>query len=882
MTSLRTVLTRIRELFRGRELDRDLDDELRAHVDFLIDDGVRRGLTPAAARAAALRALGGLDQTKEAVRDRRGFRSVETFLLNLRYAARLLAKSPGFTTAAVMTLALGIGANTAIFSIVDTALIRPLPYAAPEQLVSIWELLGTGAEQRRAVVSPADYHDYRRARSAIGMAAYAAIPATLTDRGEPVRIFGEEVSASYFDVLSVPPATGRPLLAADFEDGREHVVVLSHGLWLDRFGGSTEAIGQSVVLNDVRYEIVGVMPKGFTGISEFRQQAAIQFWIPAMYEPGVLSRRTEHLVHVVARLPPGASMVPLHEELRAMARGFEGLPTASSLDVGMAPLHDDVARDVRALLLFLLAAVGLILLLACLNVASLLIVRSLGRRHEIAIRFALGASRSRVAGELVTQGLLLSALGAVAGCALAMVLKNVIVSLAPMSIPRLLEVSIDARVLIFAAVIAVATGIAFSVLPAWRLARTHPNEALSAGTRIVANTWAIRSRRLLVVAEVAVSMLLLISAALMIRSLATLNGVDLGFRTENVLTANVPLPPTRYPTPASTYAFFDDLAARVAAMPGVRAVTFANRVPLRSGWTSGLIIDPLDGPPLAAMSGQNAGFQAVSRSYFETLGIRLVRGRLFEPTDREGTLPVAVVNEAFAPALLGGSDPIGRQLRRFPKAPAITVVGVVANIRRHGPRLPVEPEVYLSAAQTSLYPPRLSELAVRTDGDAASLAPAIRRAIWAIDAKQPVGVMRTLDETRALGEAAPRFQTFLLTVFAMLALALAAVGIYGVVAYAVSLRKAEIGLRLALGAESHRVLLWLMRGSLVPVLLGIAIGLTASVLVARGLQRFLFSISPLDPVSYVAAAAVLLAAGATATYIAARRATTIDAVTALR
>jgi predicted permease len=879
---MRGLFARIVEQLRRRRVERDFDDELRTHLEFLIDDGRRRGLTPEAARTEALRAIGGLEQTKEAVRDRRGFRGLETVVQDLRYSLRLLAKAPGFTAAAVTTLALGIGVNTAIFSVVDAALFRPLPYAAPEQLVAVWEVLGSGAAQRRTVVSPADYEDYRRARHSAGMASYAAVPATLTGRGEPARVLGEEVSGTYFSVLGIAPLRGRPIGEADHTPGRDRVVVLSHGLWQARFGGVDDAIGQFVTLNDQRYEIVGVMPAGFLGLTEYRQQQPVLFWTPLVFEPDVMTRRTEHLVHVVARLAPGAAIGALRDELAGMARGFDGLPPDSAIDVGAAALHDDLARDVRSLLLFLLAAVGLVLLLACLNVASLLIVRSLGRRHEIAVRFALGASRSRVAGELLVQSLVLTTLGAAAGWLLALVLKDVIVGLAPMAIPRLSEVALNLRVLSFTAAVTAAAGIGFSLLPASRLAQTRPVEALGAAARVISSRWALRSRSTLVVVEVAVSTVLLVGAGLMMRSLATLDGVDLGFRTDNILSASLPLPPARYPTPEARLAFFEDLAARVVTMPGVQSIAFANRMPLRSGWTSGLLIDPTDGPTAAAPKGQSAGFQAVSPGYFPTFGLRLVRGRLLVDEDRNGTTPVAVVNEAFSPALLNGADPIGRRLRRFAQAPTITIVGIVANIRRHGPRFPVEPEVYLPARQTTLYPPPLAEMAIRVDGDALTIAPMVRAAIWAIDDRQPAGVMRTMDETRAAGQATPRFQTFLLGLFAMLALALALVGIYGVVAYTVSQRSAEIGLRMALGASASVILRWMLGQSLRRVLTGAAIGLAAAVLLARSLESFLFQVSPTDPLAYVGATALLVVMAAAASYGAARRAVKIDPLAALK
>jgi putative ABC transport system permease protein len=883
MTRLRVLAARLVEQLRRRRVDADLDDELRAHLDHLIDDGQRRGLSAAAARQEALRALGGLDQIREAVGDRRGFRGLGTLWTILRHSVRLLAKSPGFTVAAVVTLALGIGANTAIFSLVDAALLRPLPYHEPGALVSIWEITQANGQPQRIVVAPADYEDYRRAPSAAAMATYTGSAMTLTEHGDPIRLTGELVSASYFDVLGVAPALGRPLLPSDNTPGQDRVVVLSHAIWRERLGGTADAIRQTVVFNDERYEVVGVMPPDFLGASSYRQQTVTDFWIPSAFSPEIMANRGEHLVHAIARLAPGRTLAGLSEELESIASGFPLTPGGVAIGVGAAAFHDDVARDVRPLLLFLLGAVGLILLLACINVAGLVIVRSLGRRREIAVRFALGASRLRVAAELVVPSLLLAALGAAAGWVLAIVVKDALVRLAPTTIPRLGSVALDARVLAFTSLVTTFAGVAFSLLPAWQLSRTRPIEALAATSRVVANSWAIRSRTLLVGLEVAVSTLLLIGAGLMIRSLATMNGVELGFRTDHVLTTSVQLPQSRYRSPASRVEFFDELATRVAQMPGVRSVAFANRLPLRGAWTSGLIIEPEGSvTPSAATTNITAGFQSVSPGYFSTLGVRLQRGRLLDDRDRDGAMPVAVVNEAFSAALLNGADPIGRRLRRFAAAPAITIVGVVGNMRRHGPRFPVDPEVYLAARQASVYPLPLSEFALRVDGDAASFAPSVRAAILAIDDRQPPGAFRTLDKTRAIGQAAPRFQVFLLTMFAGLALTLAVVGIYGMVAYTVTQRTSEIGLRVALGAERGMLLRWLIGHSLRPVAAGAAIGLAVAAVLARWFRSFLFEISPADPWTYAGTATLLVLAAIVASFAAARKSTSIDPIAALR
>jgi len=551
-----------------------------------------------------------------------------------------------------------------------------------------------------------------------------------------------------------------------------------------------------------------------------------------------------------------------------MAREF---PDAATVRTALAPLGADQVRLVRPLLLVLLGAVALVLLMACVNVASLLVVRSIARQREIAIRFALGATRRRVMVELATQSLVLAFAGAAAGLFVAMVTKDALVSLAPASLPNLGRVALDTRVLTFTTIVALGTGLAFGLLPAWQVSRTRPTEALRTTDRAVTGTWALKSRQGLMVAEIALSTLLLVGAGLMLRSLTVLNRVPLGFDPDGVLAASISLPPNRYQTPAARLEFFEALALRLAVTPGVRGVTFANRLPLRGSWTSGLGVEPLPGATETKPS-TPVGFQSVSPEYFRVLGIRLARGRLLEPADRSGATAVAVVSEAFGRMVLGGAEPIGRRLRRGANMPWITIVGVVPDVRRGGRASPIEPQVYLSAAQTEVYPLPLSELAVRTESDPRALAPAINAAIWAIDPNQPVTNVRTLDETLSLRLAERHFQTFLFTLFAGLALALAVVGVYGVVAYAVSQRTMEIRLRMALGADWRAILRWIFRQSLGLVTVGTVAGLAAAALLSRYLRVLLFEISPTDIPTYVAAASVLAAAALSAIYLAARRA----------
>jgi putative ABC transport system permease protein len=866
----RVLIARLRELFRSRRIARDLGEELETHLSLLEDEYIRRGLDRNDACRAARLDLGGLEQTRELVRDRRGFRPLETFAQDVRYAVRLLIKTPGFTATAIVTLALGIGANAAIFSLVDGVMFRPLPYPDAHRLVSIWEVMQDGGP--RTVVAPANYLDYvKRARAFSALAAYQSAGKNLTGSGDPERLIGEEVTASYFETLGVMPALGRPFVDGETREGGDGVAIISHGLWQGRFGGDPAILEREIRLDTRTHRIVGVMPADFLAPTQSRSADPVSVLVPIVFRDDLLTNRNDHEVDVVARLAPDVSVDAARTEMTAISEGLaREFPDAAAVRAALAPLGADQVRLVRPLLLVLLGAVGLVLLMACVNVASLLVVRSIARQREIAVRFALGATRRRVMVELATQSLVLAFAGAAAGLVVAIVTRDALLSLAPATLPNLARVTLDARVLAFTTIVAVATGLAFGLLPAWQVSRTRPTEALRATDRAVTGGWALGSRQSLMAAEVALSTVLLIGAGLMLRSLDVLNRVPLGFEPDGVLAANIALPPSRYATPMARLEFFEALAERVAATPGVRGVTFANRLPLRGSWNSGFGVELLPGETPTRPG--PVGFQSVSPEYFRVMGITLARGRLIGSSDRSGMMPVAVVSDAFGKVVLNGNDPIGRRIRRGEKMPWITIVGVVPDVRRGGRASPIEPQVYLAAAQIEVYPLPLSELAVRTDADPRALAPAIHAAIWAIDPNQPVTNIRTLDEMLSLRLAERHFQTFLFVLFAGLALALAVVGVYGVVAYAISQRAAEIRLRLALGADSRRILLWIFRRSIVFVLSGMAIGLTASLVLSRYVRALLFEISPTDLTTYLLTAVVLMTAACLAIYLAARRA----------
>jgi predicted permease len=887
MTPWRIFAARLREFVLGRRVDDDLRDELRSHLDALTDDYVRRGLPPDEARARARREFGGVDQTAEAVRDRRGFRIVDTVVRDARHALRMLAKSRAFTTASVATLALGIGANTAIFSLVDAVLLRPLPYTGAARLVALWERPSTPAaadlaQSDRLAVAPANLADYRRARAFDRVAAFAAVARNLTGAGTPERLLGEAVTAEYFEVLGARPAFGRAFRDVEHQVGGPQVVVLSDGLWRQRFGADPGVLGRTIALDQRAYEVVGVMPPDFRAVTAFRSANGGRFWIPLAFDAELLANRQDHEVEVVARLAPAVTIDAARAELKAIAASLSAtLPAGQASGVDIAGLNGDLVRDVSPMIVALACAVGVILLIACLNVANLFVVRSIARQRELAVRLGRGAARARGVGVRFTASGVLSVLGAAAGVALAYALVRVLVAAAPAAIPHLDRVAIDARVLAFTAITSLVVGIVFGLLPLRQVAQSRPSDVLKQSERAVGGAWVWRWRSGAMVAEIALSLALLVGAGLMARSLLAIAHVDLGFDPDGVVAANIALPESRYPTPVARHAFFEALAAKVSALPGVTTVAYGNRLPLRGNWISGFGLEPgPDVPPTETPT--STGFQAVNPEYFQLFGLSARRGRLLAAADTRTSQPVAVVSENFSRTFLGGADPIGHRIRRFDKAPWITIVGVVADIRRQGRLEPEIAQVYLAAAQTDLYPLRLTDLAVRADRDAAALAPQILAAVWALDPDQTVTNVRTLDEVLALEVADRRFQALLFALFAVLAFLLAMVGVYGVVGYAVAQRRPEIGLRLALGADRRRITAWLVGQMSRLVAAGAAIGLVTALSLSRLVRGLLFQVAPTDAMTYAVATLSIAVIALATCAVVVHRASGLDPTTALR
>jgi predicted permease len=880
MNAVRVFVARLREqLSRGR-IDRDFQDELQSHVDMLTDEHIGRGLTAGEARRAALLEVGGMERARELVHERRGFAGFDNLTRDVRFAVRMLVKSPGFSTVAVLTLALGIGANAAIFSFIDGVVLRPLPYPQADRLVSIFEMEGnTGA---RGAAAPANVNDYRGVTAFADIASFSTTARSLTGDGPPEGHIAEAVTHNYFDVLRVQPALGRPFTPEEDSPSGRKVVIISDALWQGRYGGDPSILGRAIAVDGEPHEIVGVMPEGFRGISVYRSAVVLHLWLPAAYPAEVLTGRGEHVAQLVGRLRDGATLEAAQAELAgvsaALATAYPS--TNEKVRAGTASLGPDLVRTVRRSLVALMLTVGLILTIACVNVANLLIARGVGRRREVAVRYALGATRARVYTALVTESVVLSLLASAAGLLLAVWIKGLLVGVAPVSMPRVAEVAIDGRVALFTLLISVLTGVIFGGVPAWQAGQTDPLDAMSSGGRVVAGRRVMRWRNGLMIVQLALSALLLVGAGLMIKSLVKLNQVSLGFDPRGVIAVRTTLPMAKYPTGDARVAFFEQVEARLAGLPGVESVGFTNTLPLRGGWSSGFRIE---GEPEPAEGYLSAGFQAVSTGYLQTLGMPVIRGRGIERTDTKATMPVAVVSAAFERALLGGRDAIGRRLSRGTGAPMITIVGVTPDVRRDGRTELIEPQVYLPAAQTGIYPVRLSELAVRAaSGDPHRLVPAIRVAVWAVDADQPLTRVSTLEETLVAQSAERRFQTLLFAIFAALALTLASIGTYGVIAYLVSQRTAEIGVRMALGASRGRIYRWLLARTAVLIVSGTLVGVGVARVLAKGIETQLFEVTPGDAATYAAAGGTLIVVGLAACLLAARRASRISPTIALR
>jgi predicted permease len=809
---------------------------------------------------------------------------VHALFQDVRYAARLLFKQPGVSAIAIVTLALGIGANTAIFSAVNTVLLRPLPYPDPDRLMMLFEKRPAEAVMENPV-SPADYLDWSRMQTSFEhIAALSTLTADLTGAGEPERLSAAAVSTPFFDVLGVPPSLGRTFRPEEGIAGQHRVVILGHGLWQRRFGSDASIVGRPLSLNGTPHVVVGVLPATF----EF-PDAEIDLWAPLVFEnaparPGAPPQppsRTNHYLTVYGRLKSGVSVEQARTEMdRIGAELSREYPQANrNHSSHVAPLRDQLTQPFRTGLLLLLAAVSFVLLIACVNVANLLLAKAASRRREMAVRAALGAGRTRLAGQALTESLLLGLVGGALGLLVARWGIDLLRTLAPRGVPvlGLQDLGLDARVLAFALLISIASGVLFGLLPAWHLAGQDVNDSLKDGGRGGGRGVRRRLRLALVVSEIALASLLLVGAGLTLRSFQALLDTDAGFTTDRLLTALVSLPATRYQGDERIVTTYDEIERRFAALPGVRAVGGTSHLPLTNQDSrSGVAVEGRQPSPDAPT---RAHLRAVTVDYFRTMGIRLVAGRNFNPSE-DGEQPfVVIVNETMARRYWPGNSPLGKRVRLGGSEVWREVVGIVADVKHWGLERPVNPELYFPQRQMVW---RSLNFVVATDGDPASLVAAVREQLRAVDADLPLSNVRTMDQVAARSVAERRGGMLILGLFGVLALILAAAGIYGVMAHLVALRTSEIGIRMTLGAQPSRVMTLVLKEGLMQAALGLAIGIAGAVLVMRSFRTVLYGVGPADPLTIVAVVVVLAATATLACLIPARRAMRVDPVTALR
>jgi len=882
----------LRRLLGRRRAERELDDEIRAHLELETQGNIVRGMSPGEARDAALRAFGSVALAKEESRALWGTGPLETLWQDVRLGLRGMRRNPGFTSVAVITLALGVGATTAIFSVVDGVLLKPLPYRDPDRLVLIWEkFLRHGLPQ--IPVSAVEFTEYRDQNQVFEQtAAFDTVDFNLTGGDAPERIPGAVVSAEVFPLLGVEPLLGRAFLAEESEPGRDDVVVVGHGLWRRRFGSDPGLLGATLTLNGRGYTVVGVMPAGFQfplslfGIKGMQFTQPAELWTPVAFTPEQLKVRGSRSYGVIGRLKPGVTLARADAEVQTIAnrmlRQYPGSYPPDGWGATAVSLHEQVVGDIRPALLVLLGTVGLVLMIGCANVANLLLARAASRQKEMSVRAALGASRARLVRQLLTETTLLALLAGGLGLLLAGLGTGLIVSFAPDTLPRVKEVSLDRSAFAFAALLSLLASAAFGAVPALQASKPDLDASLKGGGGRANSPGHQRLRGLAVVMEFALALVLLVSAGLVIKSFWRLLQVAPGFDPQNVLTFELSLPPAKYARREEVDAFYRRLIERVRTLPGVRAVGAATILPLSgSNNDQAFIVEgrmPRDLSEVASVE-----FRAVTPDYFHAMGIPLLTGRDFTDADYDRAPAVAIVNQALARRHLPGGAALGKQFTmddpRRPGARWLTVVGVAADVRHRGLNVEAEPEVYVPHSQ---YPRSSMAVVARTASDPADAAAAIRREVAGLDADLPLYNTRAMGQIVSESIARQRLSTLLLAVFAAVALGMAAVGIYGVMSLTTAQRTREIGIRMALGAPAGGVLTLIVGQGMRLALIGMGVGLAASLALTRLMRSLLFGVGAADPLTFIAVPALLASVALVACYLPARRAMKADPLRALR
>jgi putative ABC transport system permease protein len=809
----------------------------------------------------------------------------------IRIAARALRRSPGFTLTAVLTLALGIGLNGALFSVLNAVVLRPLPYAAPDRVVGVWN---SWDDTPRASISPAEYFDYRdQVASFEHFGVYTFDGMTLTQAGDPERLPVGVISHGVLTSLGIEPQLGRVFTAQDDPEDAEAVVLLSDGLWRRKFGTEPGVVGGRIWLNRRPFTVAGVLPAGFRLPQELESSDPSQAFVPLGLDRTTVPIRGAHFLTGVARLRAGVSRDQAAADIGRVAARFatdlpNDYPPAMRFAATVTPLAEDVVGDVRPLLLVLLGAVGFVLLIACANIANLFLSRGERRHHEFGVRTALGASRRRLMATTMTESALVAVGGGIAGVACASAATKLLLALRPAGLPRLETISFDWTVLLFLAATVSVVAVLVGAVPALRGARAVSGAAHADGrgsTNAPRHVWV---RGALVASEVGLSIVLLMGAGLAARSLWNLLSVDPGYRTDRVLTASITLPVSAYPDPERTSRFFATLLDRLRAQPGITAAGAVTRLPLADrGGDLNFQIEGRETPQ--GTRSRRADWQVVTPGYFDSMGMRIMAGRGIEPSDLAGSPGVIVFNESAARLHWPDGDALGRRLRLGGRAGPglVTVVGIVNDVRTGDLTVSPRPEMYLAHTQfrmfgTGTQPMRSLSLTLRTSVNPTAVASALRREVAELDPNLSVDAMRTMADVRASSVSMQRFVWLLLGTFAGVALMVSVIGVYGVMAYSVSQRRREIGVRMALGATARSVIGLVLRQGLAPAALGLSVGLPAGLLLSRTLQRQLYGISPADPVTATGTAALMAAAAFLACFVAARRAARIDPQLALR
>jgi putative ABC transport system permease protein len=885
MSMLRLFSARLHGLLRREAVLGDIDEEMRLHIEMVTEANIERGMPPAEARRAALRSFGNLDRLRDVAYGVRGGGFLETLMQDIWYGARVLATNKSFTAVAVLTLALGIGANTAIYSVVNELLLRPLPYADADRIVLLWEVSPEGRHNNS--VSPANFRRWQELSTSFeGMAGFVDQRLNLTGSGEPEEIAAQYATPELFRVLGVRPILGRDMTPEDVvPDAPARVAVLSYGFWKRRLGGDPGAVGKPILLNSVPVTVIGVLPPGFQW--HIRQVSGTgkpaEIWVPIALPTEDQPVSRGRYLSVVARRKPGVSPEAAHAEMQTLAARLQAdSPFNKGYSAEAIPVREQFVGQVRRALLVLLGAVGFVLLIACANVANLLLARAAAREKEIALRTALGARRTRIVRQLLTESLLLAALGCALGLVFAWWGLRALVAISPRDLFMLQDVHLNLPVLAVTVAVSLATGIVFGLAPALEATRLSLNDSLKEGGKGSAGQGA-RSRRLrgvLVVAEVALAIVLLTSAGLLVKSFVRLQQVDTGVRTDNVLTMVVRLPARKYREDPQVVAFFRQAEERLRALPGVRDVGIVNFLPFYGGLGSATGFT-VEGRPVPPGEEPGTDVRVADAGYFRTMGVSLVRGRLF--TDVEATEPrrVVLINEALARQHFPGEDPIGKRISvdMFDEPVPTEIIGIVRDARYESLAKAAQPTVYMTLPDLS-YP--FMTFTLWTEGDPADLALAARRVVREIDPDQPVADVRTMQQVMAEFVGRDRFNTLLLAVFAGLATLLAAVGIFGVTSYSVTLRTREIGLRMALGAQPGEVLRLILKQGFLLTLIGIGLGIVGALALTRLMSGLLFGVGSTDPATFAAIVLVFTVVALVACYIPARRATRVDPLIALR